>query len=133
MPVMLGVLAGSLLERACWPPREPAALRLVFAVVMVLLAIEMIDNGLRGRYEGAQRSPGARGPRRAVVGNVLRAGDLLAGSMVLVGAVLYLVRHGSRKPQLHVFWASPRISGRSPASSRTSAGAAVAASSSSAC
>jgi uncharacterized membrane protein YfcA len=50
MPVMLGVLAGSLagtyvLAKACVP-----LLRTVFALVIAALAVEMIVNGFTGRF-----------------------------------------------------------------------------------
>ncbi len=49
MPVMLGVLAGSTIgARVLLSARTPV-LRLVFATVILLLAIEMIYNGLTGR------------------------------------------------------------------------------------
>jgi uncharacterized membrane protein YfcA len=48
MPVMLGVLAGSLLGARVLPAAPPRHLRLVFAVVIALLGAEMILNGLTG-------------------------------------------------------------------------------------
>jgi len=49
MPVMLGVLAGSLLGARVLAKAEPRVLRLVFAAVVFILALEMIVNGLAGR------------------------------------------------------------------------------------
>jgi uncharacterized membrane protein YfcA len=49
MPVMLGVLAGSLAGSRILLGAKPRALRLVFAAVVGVLAIEMIYNGLAGR------------------------------------------------------------------------------------
>lgn len=49
MPVMLGVLAGSLTGARVLVKAETRILRLVFAVVIVALAIEMIYNGAIGR------------------------------------------------------------------------------------
>jgi len=49
MPVMLGVLAGSLLGARILIKVHTKWLRLGFSVVIVLLAIEMLYNGLSGR------------------------------------------------------------------------------------
>ncbi len=49
MPVMLGVLIGSLLGARELPGAKTRALRIVFAIVILGLGIEMIYNGLTGR------------------------------------------------------------------------------------
>jgi uncharacterized membrane protein YfcA len=49
MPVILGALAGSLLGARELASAKTRALRIVFSVVIVALAIEMIYNGLTGR------------------------------------------------------------------------------------
>ena len=49
MPVMLGVLLGSLIGVRKLMTSTPVLLRLVFSVVILFLAIEMIFNGLTGR------------------------------------------------------------------------------------
>jgi len=49
MPVMLGVLAGAFLGTKVLVRVRVRTLRLVFALVIFLLAIQMIVNGLRGR------------------------------------------------------------------------------------
>jgi uncharacterized protein len=49
MPVMLGVLVGSLSGARVLAKVESTALRLVFAVVIVILGVEMIYNGMTGR------------------------------------------------------------------------------------
>ena len=49
MPVMLGVLVGSLLGARVLTAAPPRHLRLVFAIVIALLGAEMILNGLLGR------------------------------------------------------------------------------------
>jgi uncharacterized membrane protein YfcA len=49
MPVMLGVLAGSLLGSRILIQAETKLLRLVFSVVIVLLGLEMLYQGLAGR------------------------------------------------------------------------------------
>ncbi len=48
MPVMLGVLAGSLLGARVLAGAETRRLRVVFAVLVVALAVEMIYSGLWG-------------------------------------------------------------------------------------
>jgi uncharacterized membrane protein YfcA len=50
MPVMLGVLAGSFLGARVLVAASSRWLRAVFAVVIVVLAVEMIYNGLAGRF-----------------------------------------------------------------------------------
>ena len=49
MPVMLGVLAGATLGSKVLTRTEPRVLRLVFAVVIVFLALQMIYHGVTGR------------------------------------------------------------------------------------
>jgi uncharacterized membrane protein YfcA len=49
MPVMLGVLAGSLLGARVLVRAQTRILRIVFAMVIVLLGVQMIYNGLTGR------------------------------------------------------------------------------------
>ena len=48
MPVMLGVLAGSLVGARLLVAAQPRALRVVLAVVIVALAAQMIVHGLAG-------------------------------------------------------------------------------------
>jgi uncharacterized membrane protein YfcA len=50
MPVMLGVLAGSLLGARVLVRAHTRVLRIVFALVIVLLGAQMIYNGLTGRF-----------------------------------------------------------------------------------
>ncbi|MGC9194349.1 MAG: sulfite exporter TauE/SafE family protein [Syntrophobacteraceae bacterium] len=49
MPVMLGVVAGALLGSKILTNSKPKILRLLFAVVIMILGIEMIYNGMLGR------------------------------------------------------------------------------------
>ena len=49
MPVMLGVLAGSLIGTRILLQAETKWLRLVFSIVIFLLGIEMIYNGAAGK------------------------------------------------------------------------------------
>ena len=49
MPVVLGVLPGSVLGAHILPGSRTARLRLIFAVVVAILAVEMIYQGLTGR------------------------------------------------------------------------------------
>jgi len=50
MPVMLGVLLGSILGAQVLVRAETRVLRIVFSLVIVLLGIEMIYNGITGRF-----------------------------------------------------------------------------------
>jgi uncharacterized membrane protein YfcA len=50
MPVMLGVLAGSLLGTRVLVVAEVRALRIVFGLVILALAVQMIYNGLTGNF-----------------------------------------------------------------------------------
>ena len=50
MPVMLGVLPGAMTGHGYWSRQGPDALRLIFSAVILFLAIEMIYNGLTGRF-----------------------------------------------------------------------------------
>jgi uncharacterized protein len=49
MPVMLGVLSGSLMGARVLTKASPGALRIVFAVAVGALAIQMMISGLRGK------------------------------------------------------------------------------------
>jgi uncharacterized membrane protein len=49
-----------------------------------------------------------------LLGNLLRAGVLLAAAVVLLGGVVYLVRHGGEPADLHEFHGEPEAL-RSPA------------------
>jgi uncharacterized protein len=49
MPVMLGVLVGSLVGSRILVKAETKKLRLVFSVVIVVLALQMIYKGIVGR------------------------------------------------------------------------------------
>jgi len=48
MPVVIGVLSGSFLGARVLPGMKTSALRHVFAIVIAVLAIEMIFHGLKG-------------------------------------------------------------------------------------
>lgn len=50
MPVMLGVLGGSLFGARVLVRARTRALRVVFALVIVMLGVQMIYNGLTGRF-----------------------------------------------------------------------------------
>jgi len=51
MPVMLGVLGGSLVGARYLPRAQVRSLRLFFVVVIFALGVEMIFNGLTGRLK----------------------------------------------------------------------------------
>jgi uncharacterized membrane protein len=42
-----------------------------------------------------------------LLGNLLRAGVILAAAVVFAGAIVYLVRHGSEAPAYHTFRGEP--------------------------
>jgi uncharacterized membrane protein YfcA len=48
MPVMLGVLSGSLLGTRVLVVAQPRALRIVFCLVILALAVQMIIKGFTG-------------------------------------------------------------------------------------
>jgi len=50
MPVVLGVLPGAMLATVFLKSTKSGILRKIFAVVVVVLAVEMIYNGLTGRF-----------------------------------------------------------------------------------
>jgi hypothetical protein len=50
MPVMLGVLLGSLIGTRVLVKTQTKSLRLVFSIVIVLLGVEMLFKGFRGGY-----------------------------------------------------------------------------------
>jgi len=50
MPVMLGVLAGSLLGARVLMRVQTRILRIIFSLVILVLAIEMIYSGLTGKF-----------------------------------------------------------------------------------
>ena len=50
MPVMLGVLLGSLIGTRVLVKTQTKSLRLVFSIVIVLLGVEMLFKGLRGSF-----------------------------------------------------------------------------------
>jgi uncharacterized membrane protein len=54
-------------------------------------------------------SPGKPGDERVeqVMGNLLRAGVILAAAVVLLGGVVYLSRHGGERVDLRVFRGEP--------------------------
>jgi uncharacterized protein len=51
MPVMLGVLGGSLIGARFLPQAKTRSLRLVFVVVIIALGVEMIFSGVTGRFQ----------------------------------------------------------------------------------
>lgn len=42
-----------------------------------------------------------------IVGNLLRAGVVLSGTVVFAGALIYLARHGMEGPAYHIFRGEP--------------------------
>jgi len=60
--------------------------------------------------EPSQAQPGTWNDLRIeiIIGTLLRIGVLLAASVVMFGAVLYLVRHGQERPQYRTFHGEPQ-------------------------
>lgn len=42
-----------------------------------------------------------------IIGQLLRAGVLASSAVVLVGGIVYLIRHGGQQPQFHLFHGEP--------------------------
>jgi uncharacterized membrane protein len=42
-----------------------------------------------------------------LIGGILRGGVLLSAAVVLVGAIIYLIRHGAALPAYHIFRGEP--------------------------
>lgn len=43
----------------------------------------------------------------AIIGNLLKLGVLISSFIVIIGAILYLARHGSEAPNYHIFYGEP--------------------------
>jgi uncharacterized membrane protein len=54
----------------------------------------------RTRYESEQQF-------EQLLGNLLRGGVILSAVMVMIGGVLYLMRHGTELPSYHIFKGEP--------------------------
>jgi uncharacterized membrane protein len=57
----------------------------------------------------AENRRNAWGDRRVeeVIGDLLRAGVIIAASVVLLGGIVYLIRHGAEAPEYRVFLGEP--------------------------
>lgn len=42
-----------------------------------------------------------------IIGNLLRIGVMVAASIIIAGAIVYLVRHGGEYPSYHIFRGEP--------------------------
>lgn len=64
----------------------------------------------RPSHDAADAQPGAWSDTRVeqLMGNLLRAGVLLAAAIVLIAGVLYLVRHPGQEPDHHLFHGEPK-------------------------
>ena len=116
MPVVLGVLLGSVIGTFVLVRARTKWLRWVFSFVIMALGIEMIYGGLTGSSmkstsHGSSPSPAhssSPSPARSsapkniwtdhhvevLIGNLLRTGVLLSGAIVLFGGILYLIQYG---------------------------------------
>jgi uncharacterized membrane protein len=57
----------------------------------------------------AENRRNAWGDRRVeeIIGDLLRAGVIIAASVVLLGGIVYLIRHGAEAPEYRVFLGEP--------------------------
>ena len=98
MPVMLGVLLGALTGARVLPGAKVRTLRLVFAVVIAALAVEMILQGrTREHVNERERGGAAAGVTsdKAIemwLGKLLRSGVILAALVVFAGGVWYVAQ-----------------------------------------
>lgn len=100
MPVILGVLAGSLAGSRVLIHAEVKTLRWVFAAVIVGLGGEMIFNGLTGRLQ-KMRPTDQR--LEIAMGQMLRIGVTVAALVVLTGGILYLLQASGPLPDYSHF------------------------------
>ena len=105
MPVMLGVLAGSLIGARVLVKARVKVLRYLFASGDRGAGIR---NGLQGN-NGANMSVQNWNDQRieVIIGALLRTGVILAAAVVLFGAAVYLGRHGNEVPSYSVFHGEP--------------------------
>ncbi len=99
MPVMLGVLGGAFLGTKVLVRARVKTLRLVFGSVILLLAIEMIVNGITGK--GVTEMDDQR--LETIIGNLLRTGVLLAAAVVFAGGAFYLAQHHADRISFRTF------------------------------
>ena len=108
MPVMLGVVAGSLAGAHVLTHAKTGWLRIVFGVVIGLMGLEMIYHGLTGRLQRGRVTAEVDGcVRRAIDRKSLAGGVALASAVVLLGGIVYLYRHGLAAPQYRAFAGEP--------------------------
>src|SRR5207244_1477409 len=94
MPVMLGVLTGSLIGTRILVKAETKSLRLVFSAIILLLGAQMLYNGVAGRIWMSQATRWAAQRVEDIIGNLLGAGRIFSALVVFVGAVVYLAPNG---------------------------------------
>ena len=109
MPVMLGVLPGSLLGARVLVAARTTVLRLIFGGVILLLGVEMIYNGIHRRVLKCNRKTNCyrRTDGRRSSAPFEGRGDNWPLLVVLAGGILYLVRHGVALPEYKVFNGEP--------------------------
>ena len=113
MPVMLGVLAGSLLGSRILIQTETKVLRGSFSAWSSRCsAWKCFTRDLPGGFEMAVAKPRADKPWtdkkiEDIVGNLLRVGVLVSAFVVLLGGAIYLARHGRSPANYRVFQGEP--------------------------
>ena len=100
MPVMLGVLAGSIVGARQLMGARVRVLRWIFAGVVGVMAVEMIVTGVKG--EVCERSTPGSDHQRAAQNR-----RIVAAAVVLLGGICFLSRHGHEQPEYHVFHGTP--------------------------
>ena len=86
MPVMLGVLGGSMVGASILVKAETKWLRLVFSTVIVILGIEMLYKGFQGGSDMAGERAWTDKRIENILGNLLRAGVVFSAAIVFCGA-----------------------------------------------
>ena len=90
LPVMLGVLGGSMVGARLLPHLPVKTLRRIFAIAVAVIAVQMISQGIRGGYE--QYSPCTE-QASEIISLTLRVGVLLASAIGMVGGAPFMSHH----------------------------------------
>src|SRR5947207_13247686 len=99
MPVMLGVLTGSLIGTRILVKAETNSLRLVFSAIILLMGAQMLYNGVTATLLMSQATRRTEQRAEDIIGILLRACAILSARSVLVRAIVYLARLVQEPPQ----------------------------------